>query len=288
MRCHFLAAAAAAAGLSGLRGGPHADSGHPVLHARADQEETAPPCPEAGDIQFVLMNLNRRSDRLSTMEKRLPPWICSKVCRFPAVDGRTMGRPSFVSAVDWEVAQRRSKLRGEQVVGGKLTLGAIGLLDSSRQLWERAVATNKTTVIMEDDIVFDNLEKVSSALCVASKRNDWDVVQFQYDKRSSPKSSLSNPLRLAPGMYCNTGMYMITPAAAQRALRNLQRGEHNQLDADHGPLRGSGLRGFHVVPRLVAQAGKRVPGVRDKDTDVQIVLTMNQVSRNVCPIKDCI
>jgi hypothetical protein len=290
MRC--LLAVAAAASLAGLRGSPALLRHTPkkaAENASGSTEKGSPlPCPEVDDLRFVVMNLARRSDRLAAMEQHLPPWICSRVCRFPSVDGRTMTRPSYVRETDWEKANGFQTHRKKEVVGETLTLGAIGLLDSSRQVWEREIAMNKTTVIMEDDVIFPDMQKLTSALCRARKRHDWDLVQFEYDRTKERGKQLS----FMPDVLGHTGMYMITPAGAARALRAVETGEQHQLDAPHGPLRGSGMRGLRVNPCLAVQAGKQhlLPGKHDKDSDVQLVLPRNaqlQVSHGTCSIKDC-
>ena len=61
----------------------------PVLRRTPGATEAAHRCAQATLLPFVLINMDRRTDRLEEIEKTLPSWICEKACRIPAVDSNS-------------------------------------------------------------------------------------------------------------------------------------------------------------------------------------------------------
>ena len=61
---------------------------------------------------FVMINLDRREDRLQKMETTLPPWVCAKTCRVPASDSdnKQFTRPHYVPEEAWKEAHAREAL----------------------------------------------------------------------------------------------------------------------------------------------------------------------------------
>ena len=199
---------------------------------------------------FVMINLDRRKDRLQKMETTLPPWVCAKTCRVPASDSdnKQFTRPHYVPEEAWKEAHAREALgkghRGDwQKYGlardGKslaklLTPGAIALIDSSRRVWEQIILTNTITIVMEDDIVVADPLQLFNALSDLQKRTDWDMVYLQYGK--GKRGRQQNP-QMLKGAMTNLGMYALTPVAALKLRDALEKGTwkaSQQLDGTKG------------------------------------------------------
>ena len=168
--------------------------------------------PKESPFPCILLNLNRRKDRLERMERTLPAGLCNKTCRFPARDSTLMTtRPFFISEEDWNMSQGRQK-NHIRTAGSKLTPGGIALLENSRRIWERIVRRNTTTVVMEDDIAITG--DWFGALLDLQHRDDWDFVQLQIASVSGTHRVLKDlnatKPRMKRGLRPQTGMYVIT------------------------------------------------------------------------------
>lgn len=265
----------------------------PVLRRTPGATEAAHRCAQATLLPFVLINMDRRTDRLEEIEKTLPSWICEKACRIPAVDSNSKltTRPDYISERDWIEAHTRAKEK-IKTVGGSLTPGGIGLLMSSHKVWEYIVASGVQTVVMEDDINVTHPAELLDALCDLATRGDWEFVQFQSDNAATdphpPLVEIGNVATTAPtmkrGMGFNTGMYAVTPWAAERLLDSLNNGTHKQLDDLDGVLRTTIRKAFHFWPPLANQTDI---GRGSSDVQIRGQSHTQEPMRASCKIKKC-
>jgi GR25 family glycosyltransferase involved in LPS biosynthesis len=247
-------------------------------------------CLESAQLEFMMINMETRPERLLNQENTLPPWICQRTCRFPAVAGENMTRPSYVTKADWDALKRRVGTP-RHIEGSVLfTRGDYGVLESHRRLWERIIKRNATTVIMEDDNVIYDSETLDAGLCDLSLREDWDVVQLRTKdtdyKRARRKRD--GPPRLAPNLYRDFGMIAVTPRAARILLDFLtQKSSQGQepIDCPNGIYRKAldTERLFHIEPPCMRNGG----GV-GSDTSINgAPFTGHNVSTSSCSIQDC-
>ena len=263
----------------------NATAQHENLHHIIPAEPEKSACSEFAAYPFVMLNLDRRVDRLHMMESTLPTWLCKKTCRVPAVDKNSLtARPYYIPEKEWAGAldiEKRKAAKGKKRTGWQLTPGAIALLETTRQVWKQIVSTNTTTIVMEDDVMVPRPNELRAAICALQKRSDWSLVQFQADTMRRFKSPFPT---LTRGIVWNTGMYVVTPDAAQKLLVTLDGGTARQLDDPHGVLRSTfPTTGFHYEPPLAVQtaAGKNT-------TDVQVVTNKyGELASDTCKIKDC-
>lgn len=233
---------------------------------------------------FILINLDRRPDRLQAMEDTLPPALCRKTCRLPAADGRNMSRPNYVSEGDWTAAQAREQSH-QRTWGTILTPGAIAMIESSRRVWEHIVSLNKPAVVMEDDVVVSDEQQVLDALCALEEQPPWEMAKLQYklgkkDVKRSPTFHIRPP-NISSLYYPTkeTGMYAMTPAAAQKLSKRLTEPiRPRQLDSRHGILREmlNASQVLHAVPAVAFQG-------HEWGTDIQI----NRRGESPCKIDVC-
>ena len=213
---------------------------------------------------FVMINLDRREDRLQKMETTLPPWVCAKTCRIPASDSdnKQFTRPHYISEEAWKEAHaREAPGKGHRKVWQKLlTPGAIALIDSSRRVWEQIILTNTITIVMEDDIVVKDPVQLFNALSDLQKRTDWEMVFLEMQKGRKDESQ-KNP-QMLKGCMTHTGMYALTPVAALKLRDALDKGTWNasqQLDGTKGGEGGifksvlDENRIFHFYPAVAFQ-----------------------------------
>ena len=239
---------------------------------------------------FVMVNLDRRIDRLQKMETTLPQWVCAKTCRVSATDKNHFPRPHYISEEAWSNASARAKGRKKKVSPKKssflLTPGAIALIESSRRVWEQIIFENATTIIVEDDIQVDNPQQLKDALSILHERTDWEMVFLQWSGGWWSKGRRSP--RMVQGCMKNTGMYALTPAAALKLRDALEKGTWNasiQLDGGYHGYRGifRSVLGeekiFHFQPAVAFQ--HNTTGANS--SDIQIIHT----GSSTCKINAC-
>lgn len=215
---------------------------------------------------FFLINLERRKNRLEAIESTLPPSICRKTCRIPAADSRNMSRPEYISEEDWQSAQDREKYH-KRVGGETLTLGAIGLIESSYRVWKRIVSLSKTAVVMEDDVVIEDEQQMLDALCTMHEDDRWQMAKLQY--KHGKADAQRHPNLTKGSARGETGMYAITPGAALKLTERLEGNTTRyQLDGAGGILNEVLTAVYHVKPQIAFQK-KDIHGKR-MGTDVQI------------------
>ena len=222
---------------------------------------------------FVMVNLDRRIDRLQKMETTLPQWVCAKTCRVSATDSKEgFPRPHYISEEEWSQAYARAKGRHKHLSPKHssflLTPGAIALIESSRRVWEQIIFENATTIIVEDDIQVDNPQQLKDALSILHKRTDWEMVFLQWrgtpypEEKTALRIEAGRSPRMFQGCMKNTGMYALTPAAALKLRDALEKGTWNasiQLDGGYNGYRGifSSVLGeekiFHFRPAVAFQ-----------------------------------
>ena len=247
---------------------------------------------------FVMVNLDRRIDRLQKMETTLPQWVCAKTCRVSATDSNGFPRPHYISEEAWSTAYARAKGRKNKTSPNfLLTPGAIALIESSRRVWEQIIFENATTIIVEDDIQVDHPQQLKDALSILHERTDWEMVFLQWKGTNYSNSTQNNnnkregrrSPRMVQGCMKNTGMYALTPAAALKLRDALEKGTWNasiQLDGGYNGYRGifSSVLGeekiFHFQPAVAFQRNNDTEGGK---SDIQIIHT----GSSTCKINAC-
>ena len=147
-------------------------------------------------------------------------------------------------------------------------------------------------VVMEDDINVTHPAELLDALCDLATRGDWEFVQFQSDNAATdphpPLVEIGNVATTAPtmkrGMGFNTGMYAVTPWAAERLLDSLNNGTHKQLDDLDGVLRTTIRKAFHFWPPLANQTDI---GRGSSDVQIRGQSHTQEPMRPSCKIKKC-
>lgn len=249
-------------------------------------------CEELTKLPVFVLNLQRRSDRLSKLSHFLSkkaPWLLQRSCRVEAPDGSRLNESGDVLGLATEAMAQAAIERshsGTQSLLLYMTQGALALIFGHGRIWEHILQQDfPYAIVMEDDIS-ELHPGLGSFLCDAMKGNvSWDLIQLQHWRPGKENRGLesqfqpSKPLELKPGTGYNTGMYMITKEAASKML-DYQfplgfAGKTLQIDHDNSPLR-SKLKGFHSEGRAASQSSE--------DTDVQIV---SLLQANETLIKDC-
>ena len=224
-------------------------------------------CPLMDKVKFMVINLDRRPDRLDTIIAAAAdkPWIRDRMCRVPAVDGRKLPDEipeSIVTPADWKSTQERTR-SGTHVAGKVLTMGAVALTTSHGLAWSAFLEDPNAeyVVVMEDDVANYFVDFDHEFCKIQSMHQHWEMLQFQGDglgwHKNEPREDVMTSIEATTTW--NTAMYMMTRAGAAKAL-----GEvfpvAGQMDNPDGPFR-SQLQAYAFQPPI-AQASAL-------DTDVQ-------------------
>jgi glycosyl transferase family 25 len=97
--------------------------------------------PKKPALNIHLVNLDRSTDRLATFEA-VNSHIMPHVTRFPAIDGKSVTRATFVE---------------QGIIAPDLGYkdGALGDALSQITLWDMAIRENRSLTICEDDAIFN-------------------------------------------------------------------------------------------------------------------------------------
>lgn len=246
-------------------------------------------CAELDSIPIFVLNLDRRKDRLDKLTQFMlqsASWMLPTACRISAPDATAEDfvkrlDPKLIHRDTWEKAVIRDEKHLE-TIGGPLTKGAVGCYLGHALMWEQTVnQSSPWALVMEDDIIEVHSD-LSKLLCEVARGKgraaalpaDWDVLQIQTPNQHAWTATLS----VSPGSDYNTGMYLITRTAAQKALRGSLPMVY-QLDSPHAALRTL-TNHFYVKPSGATQSSIL-------DTDVQITQLLEKSSNASVPLKDC-
>lgn len=164
-----------------------------------------------GVSKSYLINLDRRKDRLENFERNVKEkgLIFSNFERFPAIDAKTLSDQYINSIID--PSARKSvfgKREYHEELNGK---GSVGCYLSHITLWDIALSTNQTILIMEDDINFvdgimEKLQEISSFLPQSSS---GELILFNYQFNTKPEKI--NEYIFKVKHFFGLGFYIITP-----------------------------------------------------------------------------
>lgn len=166
------------------------------------------------DIDVYLINLDRATDRLAGMTRRLQaldlPYI-----RFAAVDGRAMG-VDLMTDVDPQAFARNT--------GRPPLPGDIGCYHSHMSVWSKLIKSGKpAALILEDDIVFH--DDFPAAVSVALENiASWDIVRFNCIRAKRPllQERLGRyRLNAYVGPFTGNGAYLITRDTALKLGKSM-------------------------------------------------------------------
>eukprot|EP00472_Partenskyella_glossopodia_P006197 CAMPEP_0197521040 /NCGR_PEP_ID=MMETSP1318-20131121/6342_1 /TAXON_ID=552666 /ORGANISM="Partenskyella glossopodia, Strain RCC365" /LENGTH=233 /DNA_ID=CAMNT_0043072851 /DNA_START=444 /DNA_END=1145 /DNA_ORIENTATION=+ len=167
----------------------------------------------------------------------------------------------LISKDKWERAKQRSKSR-EEVLGERLTRGAVGLSMSHAKAWLTMIQNKVTMAIIFEDDVTEFYKHAREEICrQIPSLGKWQLVQMQGDESTWPKGKKrsTETTSLVEGSRSCLGMYMITIDGARRMLQHTFPMRH-QLDSQKGPLTQIGTT-HRFCPSLAQQS--------EIDSDVQ-------------------
>jgi len=239
------------------------------------------------------LNLNRRADRLSNLNKLLNgTWLGQQACRVPAVDAHKFGStldPSLVHEDIWSnVHQLHDKSVDEQGSGKHSfsykddvqTPGSIALRMGHALMWEHFLQHHTPfAIFMEDDVNWLH-PKFNEAVCNIAKGQEpiksWEWIQLQ-SSEGIDTFSTAQPKVVEGTQFC-LGMYVMKRDAANKSLSKMfPIDDHSlRLDSPKGILRGS-LEAYRMSPSVANAPSSKY------DSDVQTAALIQ--SEN--PIPDC-
>jgi GR25 family glycosyltransferase involved in LPS biosynthesis len=117
-------------------------------------------------MSVLVINLDRDTERLATFLQT--NGHVADIVRFPAVDGRLVDRNALMQ-------------RG--MIGPELSYGAgiLGCALSHLELWRRAVASNASTTIVEDDAILARDFTPAHVALLAILPQDWGIVLWGWN-----------------------------------------------------------------------------------------------------------
>ena len=233
--------------------------------------------PEPGEksrpdsINVIVINLDRRPDRLSWMQGQLEalnwPWM-----RLSATDSRDVDLQATVrrDVITAEAAREVNMPDAHKTFGITLTSGAVGCALSHLRAWDNAEKSDVPTLVMEDDVELRMAQEGVSSIQALLRRledvpSDWDIVYLgsgQYEtetaRTDAERRAETRGVRVVAHAYCLYGYVIRASSVKQmRAVLPLR----SQID---GQLQELGLRKYILEPNLV------VPR-RDLISNIQIV-----------------
>jgi len=123
-------------------------------------------------MDIHLINLDRSGDRLEEF-RRLNGAVPVNFIRSPAVDGSQIDRTRLVD-----------EKRLDPVVSPYYTPGALGCALSHLALWQRAIETQETVTICEDDVIFNRRFADDAGTALAALGSEWDLVMWGWNFNS--------------------------------------------------------------------------------------------------------
>ena len=163
----------------------------------------------SSDYHCVIINLDRRSDRLHAVT---PIMKQLHGIRFPAIDGKnvTMSRQleQIFNPNDYNFRR-----------------GIIGCALSHIQLWIEYIdyITDKALIVLEDDIQLS--DRFSDVVASILPRDDWDIVMIGYHQRGNGVDTMTrveNAITAYDISLGGTHGYMITQTGAKKMLNYIQ------------------------------------------------------------------
>lgn len=249
------------------------DSGrfHPLPSKRCKllDEGGEEPSDEMRALEAVVVNLERRADRMAGCSERIRlncPWLQHE--RFDATDGRRDVTPLDEVVVSWNTAsnvvyQRKRAIRkgwndldSYEVKDLNLSGGERGCASSHIRAWrlclERAGDTNRPLLVLEDDAAptpefTSNLRRALAAL-----PSDAGVLYLGYSQACDWKRELSENLVESEYVWTTVG-YIVWPSAARLFLSKLP--VDGPVDNWMAGLAAAGdIKAYAVRPKIVMQA----------------------------------
>lgn len=162
--------------------------------------------------------ISMQADRFADAAAELAPY--GVVPRhFQAVKGAALSPEELADTV---TADARVKLQTKR--GGLPSLGAVGCYLSHVAVWRSVVASRRTTLVFEDDVVGARGGRIDEALDAASSADkDWDVLLLDAILKQRKKARPTSSPRIArlpeDGDFACTTAYAITPAGAAKLLK---------------------------------------------------------------------
>lgn len=226
---------------------------HPVLH----------------DLQAIIINLDRRSDRFEGCVRRLEtycPWL--RHMRFSATDGRQATIPLEEASTSWHTARNVVYQKKRAIRKGwndldtyqerhlSLSPGERGCSSSHIRAWryclEHAGDTNKPLLVLEDDAA--PIEGFTSILnrAMHSLPGDAHVLYLGYSQAAEWRRQVSHEVAECEYVWTTVG-YIIWPAGARILLSRLP--VDQPVDNWMACLCAEGaITAYCTTPKIVRQA----------------------------------
>ena len=144
------------------------------------------------DLPMFYINLDRRPLRRERMEREIKKHNLN-ITRFSAIDGMAM--------------ERKNKF---------LSKGEYGCWSSAYTLWEKVCDSGKTTILFQDDIIFnENFSNELNKILDEAKILDYDIILLAHNwyNRQQKKPVTDNISTI--GLFYGLQSYIITPKCAK-------------------------------------------------------------------------
>jgi GR25 family glycosyltransferase involved in LPS biosynthesis len=181
--------------------------------------------PESVVGMVVYVNLDRCADKRDRMDRRLflPGGFGTRnISRLPAVEGACLDTARMVMDGKLQLQKYMELIDRSCVVSDAsypFTEGTVGCAESHYRIWERVVAQNVVTLVLEDDV--DMYPTFESALANCRFRDfdgQWDLFYCGYIQKLV-KGSIYTNLR-ALSYIDGTYALIINPSTASELLKN--------------------------------------------------------------------
>jgi hypothetical protein len=155
-----------------------------------------------------VINLDRRKDRWSVMEKFIAKNPGLNLHRFSAIEPTLeLAQTELHSSLRDSVVDGWPRYRPEEIKG----LGAVGCFLSHRQVWKDFLSsTAPVALVLEDDLDEKDVEKLSEYVYPYLKHQQWDFVLLGW------VGTLGNPRK----HFTGTHAYMMSRAMATRLVQH--------------------------------------------------------------------
>jgi GR25 family glycosyltransferase involved in LPS biosynthesis len=155
-----------------------------------------------------VINLDRRKDRWSVMEKFMVKNPGLNLQRFPAIEPTIeLAQTVLHSSLRESAVDGWPRYRPEEIKG----LGAIGCFLSHRQVWKDFLSSSApVALVLEDDLDAKDVDKLSECVYPYLKNQQWDFVLLGW------VGTLGNPRK----HFTGTHAYMLSRNMATRLLQH--------------------------------------------------------------------
>jgi GR25 family glycosyltransferase involved in LPS biosynthesis len=170
--------------------------------------------------KIMVINLDRRIERMQTMYKQLNNLSSMKVERIPAVDGKLLPHHSLVAKGIVDVRSYQNMIENTIINGELMTVGGLGCYLSHVNVWKIVAQMHGPALIFEDDIILNGtFEQIEAA--IQSLPKDFGIFYLANMVGEKIMHSLTDYNKLVYRMHGEqwlTSAYVLTPATASLLL----------------------------------------------------------------------